>query len=404
MKWCVKCVGPLSAVNLSVDSQGVCAACRLAEKLAGTTSSEWEAKQSELQGLFKELPESANGYDCVIPVSGGKDSYFQTHIVVKKFGLKPLLVTYHGNNFLPEADQNRDRMRHVFDCDHIVWGPSVEVIKKLNRVCFQKMGDMNWHNHCGIVTAPIIVAARFRIPLVIWGELPWDVSGMYDPQDMVEFTARMRKEHDLRGYEWDALLGPECESLGARDFQWAMYPTDDQILQAGVRGIYIGNYFPWDPNDHAKLMEVHYGWKKSEKPFERTYRLISNLDDRYENGVHDLLKFIKFGYGRGTDHASKDIRLGYMTRDEGVEMVRKYDHVVSNDLFHWLDYVQLTEDEFWETADKFRDPRVWWIKDNQWWKHDLWGGMSAYGEVRLTPRQVKEFVTRSERLKLTPNV
>ena len=90
-------------------------------------------------------------YDCLIPVSGGKDSYFQAHLA-KKYGLKILFVTYHGNNYLPAGDANRDNMRHVFNDDHIVFGPSVETLKKLNRICFKKMGDMNWHAHCGIHT------------------------------------------------------------------------------------------------------------------------------------------------------------------------------------------------------------------------------------------------------------
>ena len=134
-----------------------------------------------------------------------------------------------------------------------------------------------------------------------------------------------------------------------------------------------------------------YGWRPSEKPFERTYRRMSNLDDRYENGIHDLMKFVKFGYGRGSDHASKDIRTGYMSREEGIEMVRKYDHVVSSDLHYWLDYVDMTEEEFWRIADTFRDPNVWWIKDGQWWKDNIWGEPSSYGSVHLTKTQIKKF-------------
>jgi hypothetical protein len=121
------------------------------------------------------------------------------------------------------------------------------------------------------------------------------------------------------------------------------------------------------------MVQRRYGWKPAEKPFDRTYRRFSNLDDRYENGVHDFLKYIKFGYGRASDHASKDIRTGYMTREEGVEMVRKYDHVVPSDLYYWLDYVGMSEDEFWRVANSFRDSRVWrkdakgdWQKDNVW--------------------------------------
>jgi hypothetical protein len=130
----------------------------------------------------------------------------------------------------------------------------------------------------------------------------------------------------------------------------------------------------------------------SDKPFERTYRTASNLDDRYENGVHDLLKFIKFGYGRASDHASKDIRTGYMTRAQGIEMVRKYDHVVSNDLYHWLDYVGLSLDEFWVTADGFRDSRVWWIQNGCWWKDNIWGEASPYGPVHLSIDMQKKYL------------
>jgi hypothetical protein len=207
---------------------------------------------------------------------------------------------------------------------------------------------------------------------------------MFDPEDFVEFSARVRHEHGLRGFEWYDFLNDPDDKLTEKDMLWAKYPTDDEILKVGVRGLYIGNFFKWDPNKHVNLMMDLYGWKSSEVPFERTYRLFSNLDDRYENGVHDLLKFIKFGYGRCSDHASKDIRSGYISREEGINLVRKYDHVVSSDLYHWLNYVNMTELEFWQIADTFRDPRVWWIEDNQWIKNNLWGHPSSYGNVFLS--------------------
>ena len=119
---------------------------------------------------------------------------------------------------------------------------------------------------------------------------------------------------------------------------------------------------------------------------------MSNLDDRYENGVHDLLKFIKFGYGRATDHASKDIRTGYLTRDEGIKMVKKYDHVVSSDLDYWLDYVKMSKDEFWQIADTFRSNKVWWIENNKWYKNNIWGNSSSYGEVSLDKELQKKYI------------
>ena len=384
MKYCTRCVYPQMAVNLDIDEEGVCSSCLAFDKFEQLTPEFWAQRKKRLDALFAmHSRKNTANYDCIIPVSGGKDSYYQTHLICVEYGLKPLLVTYHGNNYLPEGDYNRDRMRHVFDADHQVFGPSVNVLKKLNRICFRRMGDMNWQNHCGIMTVPIIAAVQYNVPLIIWGETPFDISGMYEPDDFVEFSARIRHEHALRGYEWSDLVNDPVDMLTEKDMLWAKYPTDEEIMKVGVRGLYVGNFFKWDPNRHSKLMQEKYGWKAAEKPFERTYRRMSNLDDRYENGIHDLLKFVKFGYGRASDHASKDIRTGYMTREEGVEMVRKYDHVVSSDLYYWLDYVGMTEDEFWRVADGFRDKRVWRQENGQWVKDNIWGGASAYGPVRL---------------------
>jgi N-acetyl sugar amidotransferase len=390
--YCNRCTYPVVAVNLSLDDDGICAACRTAEEFEKLTPDFWEKRRRLFEQKIQEITaNNSSDYDCVIPVSGGKDSYYQTHIMVSEYGLKPLLVTYHGNNYLPEGNLNRDRMREVFDVDHLVMGPSVEVLKKLNRLCFKKMGDMNWHAHCGIMTYPIQIAVKFNVPMMVWGEIAWDISGMFEPDDFVEFSARVRHEHALRGYEWHDMLNDPVEKLSVRDLLWAKYPTDEEILKVGVRGLYVGNFFKWDPYKHTKLVEEKYGWKSAEVPFDRTYRTASNLDDRYENGVHDLLKFIKFGYGRASDHASKDIRTGYMTREQGIEMVRKYDHVVSRDLYHWLDYVSMTEDEFWATADRFRDSRVWRIQDGCWWKENIWGEPSCYGPVHLSLAEQEKY-------------
>lgn len=387
--YCTNCVYPVNAVNLNLDEHGVCTSCKTAESFEELSSDFWVERKIKFEKLINQYKKDNNAnYDCLIPVSGGKDSFYQAHVIAKEYGLKPLLMTYHGNNYLPEGDRNRDLMRHAFDADHIVWGPSVEVLKKLNKLTFKMMGDMNWQNHCGIMSAPINLAVKFNIPLIVWGETNWDISGMYSPDDFVEFSARVRHEHDLRGYEWYDMMK---HGLKEKDMIWAKYPSDEEILETGARGIYIGNFFKWDPNKQTELVMDKYDWKPAEKPFERTYRTMSNLDDRYENGIHDLMKFIKFGYGRASDHASKDIRTGYMSRKEGIEMVRKYDSVVSSDLYYWLDYVDMSEDEFWSIADSFRDPRVWWIEDGKWYKDNIWGTSESYGNVNLELKDQEKY-------------
>lgn len=382
--YCSRCVYTSAAATpLTFDAEGVCSGCRTEAQVV-----DWAERWEWFRALTDEY--RSDGYDIIVPVSGGKDSYYQTH-VAKSLGLKPLLVTYHGNNYLPEGEYNLNRMREVFDADHIIVRPSVATLVKMNRIGFRLQGDMNWHAHCGIFTVPIQVAVRYKVPLMLWGEHGFlNLGGMYTLDDMVEFTAKFRLEHALRGYDWydftdeglRKLGRPElCEGLTPKDLQWAQYPSDAEIDSVGVRGIYLGNFAHWDANVHGPLMQTLYDWRPAQQPFDRTYRTMSNLDDMHENGVHDYLKFVKFGYGRATDHSSKDIRAGIMTRDQGIEMVRRYDHVKPRDLRRWLAYVGMAEEEFDRTADTFRDPRVWWQDDGLWWKENVWGGSSSYGPV-----------------------
>ncbi len=376
LRWCSRCVYPSSsAVPLTFDDSGECTGCRVHRQKKDI---DWDERLEMLLTMVEPYRRSS-GYECIVPVSGGKDSYFQVHFVKEKLGLNPLLVTYNGNNYLDVGWRNLMRMTDVFKADHIIISPSVDMLIRLNRLGFRKCGDMNWQNHCGIFTAPIQVAARYGIPLMFWGEHGWtEVGGMLSMHDFPEFTYRYRVDQGLRGYDWWDFTGDEEDPIGATELECFKYPSDEDIQRVGVRGLYIGNFDPWDANLHSKLVIDRYGWEPSPVPFERTYRLMSNLDDRYENGAHDYLKFIKFGYGRATDHACKDIRNGHMTRAEGVEMVRKYDHVRSSDLYHWLKYVDRSEEWFDTIANTFRSPKVW-VRDDAggWHKRNIWDESAA---------------------------
>jgi len=382
MRYCSKCVYPAaSAVPLAFDDQGLCSGCRTADQRGDI---DWDSRKKRFERLISQYKnKDGSGYDCLIPVSGGKDSYYQIHMIKYVYGLNPLLVTYHGNNYTHSGMKNLLNMRDAFNVDHIFFTPSIEVLKKMNRIGFKLMGDMNWHAHSGIFTYPIRAAVQNRIPLMIWGEHGFmDLGGMHNYNDMVEFTYRHRHEHSLRGYEWYDMTDAGLSKLGKPDIGEGLtsnnllawqYPNDEQIEALGVRGIYIANYFLWEANVHGKMVQEKYGFIPSEEPFERTYRTMSNLDDMHENGIHDYMKYIKFGYGRATDHVCKDIRAGKMTREEGIEIVKKMDPIKSKDLYRWLPYVDMSEEEFDKIADTFRDPRVWWKDDSgNWKKWNLW--------------------------------
>lgn len=382
--YCTRCVYPSIAVNLVVDDDGVCSACRAAEEFEALSTSFWAERERKFIELCDWARSKRAPYDCIVPVSGGKDSYYQVHTALR-YGLRPLLVTYHGNNFLAEGERNLRRMREVFDVDHIVVSPGVGTLVKLNRLGFRLMGDMNWHAHAGIKIVPLQVAVRFEVPLMLWGETTWQISGMFSPDDFVQYNKRTVLEHDCRGFTWRDMLD-RGEDLEAGDLGFLSFPSDEAIDRVGTIGIYVGNFFRWEANEHIRLVVDEYGFETAVEPFQRTYRTMSNLDDMHENGGHDWLKFVKFGYGRASDHASKDIRGHYMTREEGVDVVRRYDAVrPTRDLARWFAYTGLPEDEFDRVADGFRDRRVWAVEDGQWVKDTLWGGREAFGPVAPAP-------------------
>lgn len=374
VRWCTRCVYPsLSATPMEFDDNGVCMGCRMSELRVETPQREWSRRLDILKGILDGARcRDGTRHDCVIGVSGGKDSYYQTHLLKNVLGLNPLLVTYYGNNYTPAGERNLRRMAEVFDVDHIIYAPGVELLKKLNRLAFVVMGDMNWHNHVGIATLPIRIGVQNRVPLVVYGEHGYaDLCGQFSMNDFVEWTFRNRLEHFGRGYDWNFMVGRE--GITAAQMSAYQYPSDQELYDTGMRVIYLGNYVPWDGNANAKLMNELYGFEFGDLPFERTYRRASNLDDMHENGAHDYLKYVKFGYGRCTDHASKDIRAGVLSRQQAIELVNKHDPVKPVDIKRWCRYVGMSEEDFDVIADTFRDPRVWWMTESGWEKQNIDG-------------------------------
>lgn len=364
MKYCQRCVVPENyAIPLTFDDEGVCSACRVHEE---KEKIDWSAREKKLHAILDQYrSKDGKNYDCIIPVSGGKDSTYQAYLMKIVYGMNPLLVTFNHEMNTTRGIRNLANMVKKFGCDHIRFTPNPQAIRRLSMQTLRKMGDMFWHSHCGIYTFPVQIAVKYNIPLLIWGEQGFmDLGGMFSHNDMVEMTKKFRVEHGQRGYDWNDLISKEYE-IEEKDLLWAVYPKDEDLERVGVRGIYLGNFLPWNHKKQTELMIKKYGFETA--PPYRSFNLYENVEDHVSNGLNDYLKFLKFGYGRATDHASIDIRWGRMSREEGIEMVKKYDRQEPPDLEIYLKYTGMKKSEIFEAIEPMRDSRAWKKgKNNQW--------------------------------------
>jgi len=369
MRYCKRCLYPENSRPMILfDEKGVCSGCRLHESRPVI---DWDKKKKVLKKILLKYSKMArdNGspYDCIIPVSGGKDSHYQAHIV-KQMGLNPLLVCYnHGFN-TKLGIRNLTNMTKQFGCDILRFTSNPKSVKKISRYMLKKVGDITWHYHAGIMTFPIKAAVMYKIPLIVWGEHGFsELLGMYNQEDMLEFSKKDRRDHSMRGFEPEDILDdPNNEGITADDLAPFNYPTDSEIEEIGVIGIYLTNFIRWKTTEQTRLMIDKYGFETAKKR-ERTFHLYDKLDDIHASGAHDYLKYLKFGYGRATDDASHEIRHGRMTREEGIEMVKKYDSVRPSDLDIWLRFEGMTEDEFLKHIEPMRDKQIW-EKTKSGWK------------------------------------
>ena len=217
MIYCKLCTYPLSTVNLAIDDDGICSGCLVSQE---KSKIDWQEREQEFKNILLQYKENKVGdYDCILPVSGGKDSTFQA-VYLKNLGLNPLMVTYFTHNYTDTGILNLENISKSVGLDHYIFRPNFKVIQKMNRIGFRMLGDMSWHFHCGIYTVPFIVANKFNIPLCVYGEHGGvDLVGQFSLNDKPEFTKRLRKEDILRGFSWRDFLGKE--SLSETDLSWA---------------------------------------------------------------------------------------------------------------------------------------------------------------------------------------
>lgn len=350
LQYCVRCCMPETTEGIFYDEMGICQACISAEQKMHIN---WAEREQNLRKILEEAKaKSGTNYDCLVPISGGKDSIFQLHVVTKIYGMKPLAVTWSHNWFSETGKYNLENAITQFNVDHIMMTPNRDLVNRLARRSLQKIGDSCWTCHAGVGAFPLQVAVRFNIPLIIWGESIAEDSGRasyFDPVlkfDRDYFTRVSAKEY---------ASGMVGEGITAKDVHPFDLPSAEDCERVGVHGIYIGDFMFWDAERQMEFVRDTYAWREDD--VENSYKGYKSVECMMA-GVHDYSKWIKRGYGRGTEQASQDVRSGLLTHQEAMELAKKYDADRPEALDYFLSITGFTEQEFIDIIKSHRRDKM----------------------------------------------
>lgn len=355
--YCTRCVMPETKPDLQIDPEGVCSACRSYE---GRPTINWAGRVTELRTILERYrSRDASSYDCIIPVSGGKDSHFQV-IRMLELGMNPLCVTATTDDLTDLGRRNIENIKRL-GVDYVEVSTNPEVRRRINRLALTEVGDISWPEHVAIFTIPVRIAVQMGIPLIVWGENSQNEYG--GPAAAAQGNVLTRRWLE----EFGGLLGlrvsdlPGRVGIESRHLIQYTYPSDEDLAGAGVTGIFLGYYVPWDGNSNALIAQAH-GFATYPKAVEGSIVNYENLDNA-QTGIHDYFKFLKYGFGRATDLACLHVRRGLLARADAVELVRTHDgrfpwSYLGRELEEILASIDMTLEEFVRVCDRFTNKKL----------------------------------------------
>ncbi len=357
MRYCTRCVMPDTKPDLHFDEEGVCNACRNFESRPST---DWDKRKQQLLELVENYKsKDGSDWDCIVPVSGGKDSTFQV-IKMLELGLNPLCVTATTCHL---SDIGRKNIQNIKDLgvDYVEFSPNPVVRRKLNKIGLKQVGDISWPEHVGIFTIPVRAAVQYGVKLIVWGENSQNEYGgpAADAENSVLTRRWLEEFGGLLGLRVTDMVG--MESITKKDLIPYSYPTDEDLKRVGVTGIFLGFYIPWDGYSNALLAQAH-GFTTLSHTVEGSVVNYENLDN-HQTGIHDYFKFLKFGFGRSTDIACLHLRRGRITREEAIAIVNKHDgkfpwSYLGKPIQEILDPLDMTVEEFTLICDRFTNKKI----------------------------------------------
>lgn len=357
LTYCKHCVMPDTKPDLFLDEEGVCNACRSFEKRVEV---DWDARKHELLKILEKYRcHDGGNWDCIVPVSGGKDSTYQV-VRMLQLGLNPLCVTSTTCDLSPLGRRNIENLKHL-GVDYVEMSPNPLIRAKLNRIGLTQVGDISWPEHVGIFTIPVRAAVQFNVPLIVWGENSQnEYGGPAAAAGNNVLNRRWLEEFGgLLGLRVADLIG--LDGIEPKHLICYTYPSDEELSRVGVTGLFLGHYLPWDGLANTLIAQSN-GFSTYDRVVEGSMVNYENLDN-HQTGIHDYFKFLKFGFGRATDLACLHIRRGRLTRQDGLEAVRRLDGVfpweyLGKSLEDILRPLEMTVDDFIAVCDQFTNKRI----------------------------------------------
>jgi len=361
---CKKCLYTSEhPLGITFNEEGICSGCIIHEE---KNTLDWNKRRDDLEIIIKDYKSKIGNYDCIVPVSGGKDSYYIIHLVINILKLKPLVVNYNKYFNTKVGIDNLANLRNKFDLNLHSLNVNPETVKKITRSCLFSHGNMYWPCIAGETVFPVQTAVAKKIPLIIWGaHQGLEQVGQFSHLHNVEMTRRYRKDHDLFGFEGNDLID-NFNNLVESDLFNYEYPSFSDINKVGIRGIYLGNFFRWDP--YAQHIEMVEKYKYKGQRFSRSFDTYDHADSFVYLGIHDLLKMYKHGYGKVTDQACREIRHGRLDKLTAEKMVNYYQHQEPQWINLFCKWLNVNEKSFFKILNHHRNRKFWVEEEPHIWK------------------------------------
>ncbi|MFK7856954.1 MAG: N-acetyl sugar amidotransferase [Granulosicoccus sp.] len=353
--------------TIGFADDGVCDACHYHSVKANKI--DWKQREEQLVATLDKFRRNSGTYDVVVPGSGGKDSAFTSHILKYRYGMNPLTVTWAPHLYTDIGWKNFTSWIHEGGHDNILFTPNGRLHRLLTQLAFKNL----LHPFQPFIVGQRIIgpamAAKHGIELVMYGENQAeygnDVNENYVPtMDTKFFCAQDPAQMMLGGLSIDQIIRDHGFTLN--DFAPYIPPTAESLQKANVEVHYLGYYLPWDPQECYYYAVENTGFQANPERTSGTYSKYSSIDDKIDM-FHYYTTLIKFGIGRATYDSAQEVRNGKIDREEAVHLVRKYDHEFPQRYFaDFLDYIDMTESDFWQTVDRFRSPHLWEKVGDDW--------------------------------------